>query len=246
MVDTEEKMSLRLLVTLYLVLPGSLILSGLAAAQVDTTPAAAEYSVSVVGSGVVYGEPDIATLQLGVTASEEDVRVAVSSLDEGIALLMRALEEQGIAERKIKTVSFNVWREERYPRGQDQAPSHLFRAQHMLAVELEGAATAGEVLAAAVEAGANAVGGINFGFSDRAELEAQAREAAVSDARRRAEQLAAAAGVAVGEPILIEEISSSQPPSPFFERAAATMSASPVAPGELRVEVQVAIRYRIE
>lgn len=203
-------------------------------------------AVSVVGHGVVYGEPDIASLELGVTVTDPDVRAAVARLDERVAAVMAALSEMGVPERSVQTTSFNVFREERFPQNGNGNGAAQFRAQHMLRVELEGARRAGEVLSAAVEAGANAIGGINFGFSNSAELARQAREEAVADARARAEQLAAVAGVSLGEPLAIEELDRSSGPSPMFERAATMMSDSSISAGELAVEARVAIRYRIE
>jgi uncharacterized protein YggE len=201
-------------------------------------------TISVVGQGVAYGEPDIATLEVGVTASEPDVRTAVERVDQGIAALQQALVALGVPERRIRTTSYNVWREERYaPEG--ESATVAFRAQHMLAVEIEGARRAGEVLAAAVEAGANAVGGITFGFADPAESARQAREAAVADARRRAEQLALAAGVTLGEPVAIQELGGQGPGPLPYERSAIALDSSPIAPGELSVEIRVAISYRL-
>lgn len=213
-----------------------------ASAQVPHEPSL----VSVVGHGVVHGEPDLASLELGVTVTEADVRDAVGQLDSRIAAVMEAVRSLGVAEQDIRTTSFNVWREERYPQeSNDSKPT--YRAHHMLNVQLDDAQRAGEVLAAAVEAGANSIGGISFGIADSRELERQAREAAVTDAQRKAQGFAEAAGVALGAPVSIEELSASNGSRPMFDRAAATvMSESQVAPGRLSVEVRVAISYRLE
>jgi uncharacterized protein YggE len=217
-----------------------------AAAEERHRQGSQERFISVVGHGVVHGQPDIAQVDLGVSVANEDVQAAVAQLDERISAVLNALAELGVPERKIRTVSYNIYKEERYPQREGGGPATVFRARHMLAVELQGARRAGEVLAAAVEAGANAVDGIVFGFSNPGELEGQARDAAVADARLRAEQLAKAAGVTLAEPVVIEEVNGGQGPMPLFERAAAVRSDAQVAPGELSVEVSVAIRYRIE
>jgi uncharacterized protein YggE len=206
---------------------------------------ARESFISVEGRGVAFGEPDVATLELGVTATDPDVRTAVARLDEGVAAVSQALRALGVPDRAIRTTAYNVWREERFPQEGEGSARISFRAQHMLSVELQGTRQAGEALAAAVEAGANAVGGITFGFSNPAELERRAREAAVADARARAEQLALAAGVTLGSPLAIREIAGERDPVQPFERSAAVLSA-PIEAGELSVEVRVAIDYRLE
>lgn len=202
--------------------------------------------VRVIGQGIVYGQPDIATLELGVTATDPDAGTAVRQIDEGMRQVLAALSDLGVPDEEIRTISYNIWREERFPRDDSGSSEAIFRAQHMIAVELEGAGRAGEVLTAAVDAGANAVGGITFGFSNPDELKARARAAAVEDARTRAEQLAAAAGVSVGEALIIEEIIGAVPPGPYLERSAMATDAAPISPGQLSVEVRVAVSYRIE
>lgn len=242
-----------------LILLVTLFLTGLAtmsafsfAQQPDNTPPPIDLetngaAITVVGRGVAYGEPDVATLELGVSASDPDVRTALSTVDEGIAAVMETLAALGLPASDIRTTSFNIWREERFPQGErEESPVTVFRAQHMLTVEIEGSDRAGEVLAEAVEAGANMVGGISFSFSNPAELESRAREAAVADARQRAEQLAGAVGATLGAPVQIQELSGATPPDVYFERSAAIGGQSPIATGELSAVVQVAIRYRIE
>jgi uncharacterized protein YggE len=212
----------------------------------DHMPDARESFISVEGRGVAFGEPDVATLELGVTATDPDVRTAVAQLDEGIAAVTEALRALGVPERAIRTTSYNVWREERFPQDGAGSARISFRAQHMLSVELPGARQAGEALAAAVDAGANAVGGITFGFSDPAELERRAREEAVADARAKAEQLALAAGVTLGSPLAIRELTGEHDPVQPFERSAAVFDAAPIEGGELSVAVRVAVDYRLE
>jgi uncharacterized protein YggE len=201
-------------------------------------------TISVVGRGAAFGEPDTAALEVGVSASDPDVRRAVDSVDKGTAGLLQELIGLGVEQRHIRTTSYNVWREERFtPQG--ERGEVVFRAQHMLSVEIAGAKRAGEVLAASVEAGANVVGGITFGFADSARLAAEARRAAVSDARERADQLAAAAGVTVGDVVAIEELAGT--PGPVFatfERS--TMAADSLAPGELSVEIAVSMTFRLQ
>jgi len=205
--------------------------------------------IVVTGEGLVYGEPDRATVQVGANSEDEDVREAVAQVDEAVRRIIDALAELGIAERNIKTISYNVWRQDRYeplPQGGEERRS-VFRAEHMLSVTVDGAQRAGEVLAASVDAGANAVGGIRFEFADPARVAAQARDAAVQDAVARAQQLAAAAGVAVGDVLIIEELAGGSPTAVGLQRAVAFASdAAPVSPGELSVRVSVRMRFAID
>ena len=109
--------------------------------------------------------------------------------------------------------------------------------------------TPGDVLGAALAAGANTVRGISFGVEDTQSLEEAARDAAVDNAVAKAEQLAERLGVAVGSPRHIAEITGGLPESVRVERAVMLESAGgsvPVSPGDFTVRVSVTITFDIE
>ena len=200
--------------------------------------------IYVQGTGTVYAEPDIATVEVGVDLREQDVREVVRRATQQMNAVLAALRAAGVEERDIQTVQFSLHREERYNR--DDLPELLgYRVRNVVRVTVRDMAGTGEAIASAVEAGANVVGSIHFAFSDPEALVAQAREDAVADARAKAEQLAAAAGVVLGR---LEQLSESAAPMPFAMDAPvmrAEMAAVPVAPGELAVSVTVSLRYAI-
>ena len=110
----------------------------------------------------------------------------------------------------------------------------------------------GEVVDAATAAGATNVNGISFRVDDPAAAEAEARSAAVADARAKADQLATDAGVAIIGVVNISE-SGAQPPQPIYmERAAMDMAAAaavpttPVLPGQVELSISVFIQYEIQ
>ena len=76
-------------------------------------------------------------------------------------------------------------------------------------------AKAGDVIDAAVEAGANQVYGPSLSLSDQEELYEEALEAAVADARDHAEALADAAKVSLGGVKTIVEGGGCSPPVPY-------------------------------
>jgi uncharacterized protein YggE len=224
-----------------------LVLIGAACMLLTTGVAQSETprGIYVQGTGTVYAEPDVATVEVGVDMREQDVREVVSRATEAMNAVLAALRAAGVEERDIQTVEFSLYREERYNR--DDLPELLgYRVRNVVRVVVRDMASTGEVIASAVEAGANVVGSIRFAVSDPEALVAQARENAVADARAKAEQLAAAAGVALGR---LEQLIESAAPMPVAMNAMtmrAEMAAPvPVAPGELAVTVTVSLRYAI-
>jgi uncharacterized protein YggE len=107
--------------------------------------------------------------------------------------------------------------------------------------------TLGVTLDALVTAGANQMNGVSFSIRDDAELLAQARAAAVAEARLKADTFSKAAGVALG-PILAIGENANEGPRPLFAAAPMAMRAKsvPVALGEQSVGADVTITWEIK
>ena len=81
-----------------------------------------------------------------------------------------------------------------------------YRVSNMLRVTVRDVERAGDVLDAAVEAGANQVYGVTFTVSDESRWQGQAREKAFADAKARAAELAGLAGVELGAVQSVSEV----------------------------------------
>ena len=221
-----------------------LLAAGLGAAPAQEAPLPDQ--VTVRGEGTVHGTPDEAVLELGVEAVDADARTVIDRTSAAMTSLQEALSLHGVDERDVRTTVFDLYREE--PRDEEGAPLPArYRLVHLVQVTLRDIDAVGDVLASAVEAGADRVGGIRFRIADVSELEDQARRAAVADARETAETLAEAAGRSLGPALRIGEID--EPPRPtggFESRAMALDSAAPVATGQLAVTVTVSMVYALE
>lgn len=217
-------------------------LGGLAAAQ-TTAPLP---GIQVTGTGVVHGEPDQATLDLGVTAVSGDVREAMAEVDAVMAAVRDAVVEAGIDPLDVRTTGFSVWREQ--PIDRDGNPgAERFHVRHAYQVVVRDIGSLGEVLAAAVAAGANDVGGIQFSVADPSALASAARQLAMEDARARAAELATLGGVTLGAPVLISEPAVGG----FAPQAArvafdAGIGGASIETGQLAVTVQVQVTFGIE
>ena len=107
----------------------------------------------------------------------------------------------------------------------------------------------GDLLDAAVQAGANSIGGIDFGVADKTGALTLARQAAIKDAQAKAQELTSAAGVSLGAVQTISESSSGGPPPILYNKAAspalAEAASVPVSPGQLTITVDVNIVFEI-
>ncbi|MGR3748149.1 MULTISPECIES: SIMPL domain-containing protein [unclassified Paracoccus (in: a-proteobacteria)] len=203
--------------------------------------------LTVTGQGEARIAPDMATIQLGVTSQADSAAEAMRQNASQQSAVIEALKGAGIADTDIQTSGLNLNPMMDY--GENRAPSVTgYQASNMVAVRVSEMGSLGEVLDAIVAAGANQIDGITFGRKDGKDAEDEARRAAVADARHKAEILAEAAGVSLGQVLVIGDTQMSGGPRPMMRMAAdaAPMAESiPVEAGELSVNAVVQIEYAL-
>lgn len=196
--------------------------------------------ITVTGTGHVSAVPDEAEFSLGVTTKGQTAGEALAANAVGMRELIEALEAAGVAERDMKTQ--DVWVGASY---ETDGKEGGYSARNSLSVRITDLDRAGAILDAASRAGANEVNGPGLSRSDREGLEARALNDAVANARKRAETLADAAGVSVGDVTAISE--QAQPDGPVWamaERAAAD-SKVPIEPGREEITASVTVTFAI-
>jgi uncharacterized protein YggE len=103
----------------------------------------------------------------------------------------------------------------------------------------------GPLLDAAVRAGANIIESVQFQAGDAAEPLGEAHEAAMEDARQKAERLAALAGGQLGEVLAVQEFGI-QSPLPFAgDRLGGGAAQVAVEPGTQTLEVMLQVTWSL-
>jgi len=212
----------------------------LGAAAAEPSP---NRTISVIGEGRVFIRPDLAIVTLGVELSNPELAAAQREASRRMDAVLAELRARGIPEAKVKTVSYNIWVERNYD--QPEQPIIGYRVFHMVEVSVQPVDRVGEIIEAAVGAGANTIGGIGFTVADSSSVIRQARELAMRDARDRAAHLAQLAGVSLGAPVRIGETGAFPSPMPVEARVEAG-GAGPIPPGETVVSVTITVDYAIE
>jgi hypothetical protein len=230
-------------------LAASLMAPAMAAAQSPTDSDEPTRQISVNGTGRIFIEPDIADVQLGVTFQGDTAKEASDKAAEAMNAVLAALLELGIPEKDIQTTQLSInpvydW---------NDSPPNIegWEASNIVTVTVRDVTMVGDVVDAATSAGATNVNGVTFRVDDPTAAEAQARDAAVADARAKADQLAAAAGVTIVGVISISENSYNQPQPIYYEKAYAeaamdAAAATPVQPGNVELSIEVYINYEFE
>jgi hypothetical protein len=209
--------------------------------------------ISVGGQGKVQGAPDIATISLGVSSLANTVAEARTQAATSLTAMIDSMKANGVEEDDIQTSQLSIQPEYDYTDGRQLLRG--FRVSNTVTAKLRDIDRTGEVVDEAVEAGGDntTINGIGFSIEDPEDLKRQARELAVADARARAETLAQASGVSLGDPVTISE-SSYTPPVYYSgaeiaaDRAAAgaPVPETPIESGELDVVVDVSITWEIQ
>lgn len=214
-------------------------------ARADSVPLTHLPQITVTGEGRVDAAPDIAVITIGVTTQGKTAAEAMDANSAALGTVLANLRATGVADRDLQTsgLSLNpVW--SNY--ASSQAPQITgFQAVNMLTVRVRALDTLGDVLDAAVKDGANTLNGLSFGVDNPAPLLDEARTRAVADARRRAEVLAAAAGVTLGRILTISEGGGGSPMPQFRMDAAMASESVPVAQGEVSLAASVSIIWEI-
>ena len=222
----------------------SLLLVGLgadrASAQEDPRPL-----VSVVGDGRVLVEPDVALVSLGVESTGQTLDAAQTDASTRMQAVVDTLLARGVARGDVRTTRLGV--SPIYDQ-RDSTALRGYRVVNSVQVKLRDLGSVGAIVDAVTAAGANRVEGIAFQVDDLTPPKDQARVLAMANARAKADQLAALAGMRV---IGIKSISESDPVSTPVRQptraeaapAAAPAPAPPVEPGQQEVRTQVSVTF---
>ncbi len=108
-------------------------------------------------------------------------------------------------------------------------------------------ANVGDVLNAAVTAGANVVNSVEFSVKDVKASETAARKAALDDARARATELAASVGGTLGQVVSIQETGEFGSPMFAADAAQGAGGGGPaIVGGSMQVSVRLVVTYELK
>lgn len=213
-----------------------------------------QFTVNVQGRGEIVAVPDIATLNFGVqTGRQKTADGAMQILTEKMTKVMEALDSVGVKENDVRTQNLSL--NPSYDWNEGRRVDEGYEANQSLVVKVRDLDKISDVLDAAVKAGANQAGSVNFTIDDPENLRAEARAEAIKNAKEKAEKLAADLGVTLGRMQGFWEEQGYN--EPMYARTMMMDSAeggyggggAPVAPplpaGEQEVVITVNLTYRL-
>ncbi len=207
--------------------------------------------IQVSGAGSANAAPDLATVSLGVLRVEKTARAALDANNKAMAAVIAAMKEGGVEARDLQTSGFSIQPNYVYPKSSENEQNRArivgYTVSNQLAVRVRDLSRLGQLLDSAVTLGVNTDGGISFGNDKPDTIIATARTLAVKDAVGRAETLASAAGVRLGNILAISEGTPRNQPLALSKARSfdASAEAVPVETGESSYSVNVQVTFEI-
>jgi uncharacterized protein len=206
--------------------------------------------LNVTGTGVVYLQPDVAYINIGVHTELPTAAEAVAENNLQTQQVIEALKSFGLKEADIRTAYFSIYPSVQYDPQTNERRGTTYVVDNSVYVTVRDLDKLGDLLDATLSAGANSVNSIQFDVEDKTAATKEARDAAVKDAEQQAEELAAAAGVTVGELQRIDYYSS-VPPQVFSSYGkggggGAEAASVPIQTGQLSITATVSVSYEMK
>ncbi len=208
-------------------------------------------TVSVTGTAELDVTPDEAQVIVVVETEGVDAKEAQQKNSEISNKVIQAVVANGVKKDMIDTIGYYLQKIESYHPQTGQPIPLGYRQGHTMKIVVQHVDEAGEVVDAAVGAGANRVQGLSFTLSRELELESQqkALKMAAERAREKAEVLASSLGVMLGDAITISETNFIFQPQPYdyggFETAGAVMEKTQVLPKDVTLSLSVNVVFEI-
>ena len=201
------------------------------------------------GNASVMAVPDQATVRLGIVRQAAVAQTAQEQANTAAQEILNAVQKAGVSANQIQTARLVLTPvyAPRAPESRDAPRIVAYNATNTISIRLDNLSIVGAVIDAGLKAGANQLEGVVFGLRNDLPSRQQALRQAVEEARSKAQVMAEAARVGLGEVLEVSEggVSILDHEPVLAGRVMAAAVAPPVSPGEIEVRASVTIRYRI-
>jgi uncharacterized protein len=213
--------------------------------------------VSTSGTATVKVNPDKVSITIGVNTQGKTAEEAAQENAKIMEQVLAALEKLGIKDDQISTSWYNVYPVYEYrsppcidiypqpPGCQPKSEITGYSASNSVTVTLDADAKVGEVIDAAVAAGANNVNGAYFFVSDEKQQEIRDSliEKAIDNARSRADKAASAVNMDITG---VKSINLNDVYFPVFYKdfaQEASGATTPILPGQQQISMTVQVTF---
>lgn len=197
---------------------------------------AAEKTITISAEGKVRAVPDIASMSFSVITEHKDPKAAEAENTSKTNAILEFIASKGIDKKDVKTSQYTLTPKYYYPYDYPRIPCPLasevvspktfacppkfpliigYEITQSISVNVRNFSVLGDLVAGAIERGANQVGNVSFLIEDPDMLKNEARKIAIESAKTKAEDLAKTAGVSLGRVVSFSEGTISVP-QPYY------------------------------
>lgn len=231
---------------------------------IQTNTCDSSRSIQVSGVAVINVMPDRVLIKLGVQSNGRSAKEAQVKNSATIKDVTKALKALGIEPKDISTDWYTI-----EPIYKDYESMYIngYRIHNTIEITIRDVSRTNDALVAAFQSGANQVVDVQFYTSELRKYRDQAREAAMTAAREKADALSGTAGSAVNCVLTITENTYSNfysggwygyNPSPSVmtqnvlqnaapsEGAGTTLDDGPLSAGQISIRAEVSVSYGLK
>ncbi len=234
--------------------------------KVNTAPSS--NTVSFNGEGKISIKPDMAVATFSIITDAKTAKTAQDANAKKAKAVVDFLKKQGIEERDIKTTGYNIYPQYVYPIitpvneysvvesrpiiAVPEAPKVVsYQVNQTMEVKIRDLDKASAVVDGIVASGANSVSNVSFQLENMDAVRAEAREKAIADAKKKAEELESKIDIRLGKIVNFYENFGSYPPAYYgkFEGGGGGDIGGvnpPLPPGESELTLSVTVTYQIK
>lgn len=217
----------------------------------DIKQAASQKTIAVSSESVLKIAPNLVDIIVAVITEKPSSAESVNENTIWVQGVINAVSSLGIADIEIETQGFNL--NPLYNYVENMPPSiYAYRTVSSLKITTESLEKTGDIIAAAIEAGANEISSINYDLSEelKKETKSKALSIAVKDADLKAEAIAEAMAADIVEIFSVNERGTNfTNPVYYMEKEglgaaqAADVAAPEILPQEIEVRSEVEVVY---
>ena len=200
--------------------------------------------IHVTGRAEIAVEPDMARMTLQVSAQADDAVSVKRQIDGVTRSVLKVADRYDIARRDVTAAVVNMSPNYHYENNRRTVEG--MQGSRTISVTLRKLDNYGDFMNAVLESGINNISGVTLDTSKRAELEDQALDLAIADARKRAADVAKEFGVALGQVLNIHVQAGHVEPRMRAMSRSADASGGDFSGGELDIRRDIQATFSIK
>ncbi|HAP37681.1 TPA: hypothetical protein DCQ19_02280 [Candidatus Shapirobacteria bacterium] len=203
--------------------------------------------VTVAGEAKSQEANSTAVFSAGVDAVNNDKDAAVKEVNDTIKTVIESMKKFGIAAEDIKTQNMSIYQNEEsfWEDGVQRTRKGQWRVNNSIEIKLRDMSKASELTDLLTSSGANNVWGPNFQLEDTSEQETALFEAAMENAKVKAEAAASAAGRKLGKVLSVTEGVSGSIIGPMYRATDGMGGGAALEPGTSTVSKSLTVTFEL-